>query len=64
MYEASCITFQTAHMRSRFGYFPEVMLVDATHMINNLGYQLFSFTIHDAFGMGQYAQMIYVAVLA
>lgn len=41
-----------------FQYFPDDVLVDVTHGTNKLGFNIFSFMIHDAFGnKGQCAQV-------
>ena len=51
---AEVFTLQTAHMRSMFREFPEVLLIDATHCTNKHNYKLFSFMVHDTFGHGQH----------
>ncbi|ETP31287.1 hypothetical protein F442_19833 [Phytophthora nicotianae P10297] len=51
-----CISIQSAHMRSMFEHFPEILLIDATHDTNASNYKLFSFMIHDALGKGQHVQ--------
>ncbi|KAE9045771.1 hypothetical protein PR001_g4834 [Phytophthora rubi] len=53
---AEVITLQTAHMRSMFESFPEIVLIDATHDTNKSNYKLFSFMIHDAFDKGYHVQ--------
>ncbi|KAG3112018.1 hypothetical protein PI125_g8619 [Phytophthora idaei] len=47
---AQCISIQSAHMRSMFEHFPEVLLVDATHDSNSSNYKLFSFMVNGAIG--------------
>ncbi|KAE9285248.1 hypothetical protein PF001_g21996 [Phytophthora fragariae] len=53
---ATCITLQTAHMRQLFDFFPEVLMIDATHGTNSSKYKVFSIMAHDAFGKGQFVQ--------
>ncbi|KAE9080927.1 hypothetical protein PF010_g22202 [Phytophthora fragariae] len=36
---ATCITLQTAHMRQLFDFFPEVLMIDATHGTNSSKYK-------------------------
>lgn len=55
---AQTITFQTHQMHRFFEAFPEVMVVDATHNINDARYKLFSFIFHDVSGHGQYVQHV------
>ncbi|KAE9014348.1 hypothetical protein PR001_g15164 [Phytophthora rubi] len=47
---AQTITLQTRQMRRWFKAFPEVLLIDATHNTNELGYKLFSFMVNDVYG--------------
>lgn len=51
------VTLQTAHTRTMFQRFPDVVLEDATHNTNNAYNKVFSFMIHDAFGNGQHVQV-------
>ena len=59
-----CVTMQTAHMRTMFDQFPEVILIDATHNTNKAHYKLFSFMVHDALGRGQHVQVSFVPQLS
>ncbi|KUF96199.1 hypothetical protein AM588_10008562 [Phytophthora nicotianae] len=50
------VTFQSARQKRLFAAFPEVVLVDSTHGTNVNRYKLFTFRVHDVFGLGQYVQ--------
>ncbi|KUF91507.1 Pectinesterase [Phytophthora nicotianae] len=45
------VTFQSARQKRLFAAFPEVVLVDSTHGTNVNRYKLFSFAVHDVFGL-------------
>ncbi|ETK90888.1 hypothetical protein F441_05581 [Phytophthora nicotianae CJ01A1] len=45
------VTFQSARQKRLFAAFPEVVLVDSTHGTNVNRYKLFSFAVHDVFGV-------------
>lgn len=51
------MALQIAYMRKMFSLYPEVLLVNATHNINNANHNLISFMVHDTFDKGQHAQV-------
>lgn len=51
------VVFQSHLEREMFAYNTEVLMVDATHCVNNVGYNCFGIMAMDRFGHGKMVQL-------